>query len=122
MKYLLLLILFLLLTGCGTLCIDTNKVSAPPDFLICTTIDANSGGCGGVLTKTTVLINDTNLYMGMTWAQVLATSTIIPNDQWVNAEQWLVGVCEKVGCTTTVINSIKAAFKRLDYSNPTAYK
>lgn len=100
MKYLL---LALLISGCSTL----------PDILVCTSLTDTAGACTHMITGGRVDINDSNLYNGSTWNNVLASSVVVPADQWALLEQFIVMYCKQNTCPTQA-SKATALFDRMN--------
>lgn len=88
------LTLFLALASC---------ISAPPDFMGCANL-GDEGYCKTYVSKKkSVIDNDKNLYKSssgksLKWSEVIATSVLVPADQFVKVKNFFDVFCHENQC------------------------
>jgi len=89
----LLIVSSMLLSGCA---------SAPPDFAGCASM-VDTGYCRTYASKKKFVIDDKHPYVSTTgkklsWKEVLATSVVVPQDQFVKVKTWFDNYCHQNNC------------------------
>lgn len=85
----------------------TSACQTPPDFKACANL-GDEGYCRSYISKEKQVIdNGKNLYLSNTgrklkWSEVLATSVIMPQDQFVKVKTFFDNYCHQHSCPTGV--------------------